>query len=106
MTQLNYVETLTAVVIGILSVARTARLLVWDEYPPTMWLRMKWDDMVGESAWGTLLHCQYCLGPYLAAGMAGWAYLSDLHWTWWVINGVWGFSYVSSIIVSYDQPDG
>lgn len=98
-------EIVAAVLIGVISVARTARLLVWDDYPPTIWLRMKWDDLTHESAWNKLLHCQFCLTPYLAAGLYGWWWLADGHWTWWVINGIWAGSYLAAILVAYDQPD-
>lgn len=102
---LSNFEIIAAVVIGVLSVARTARLLVWDDYPPTMWLRMKWDDKTHESAWNKLFHCQFCITPYLAAGLLAWFWFSDAHWTWWVANGVWAASYVAATYVAYDQPD-
>lgn len=94
-----------ACVIGVLSVARTARLLIWDDYPPTIWLRIKWDDATDGSAWNKLMHCQFCLSPYLAAGLLAWFWLSDGHWTWWVANGVWAGSYLAASYVAYDQPD-
>lgn len=43
--------------------------------------------------------------PYLAAGMLGWWFLADGHWTWWVINGWWGACYLAAIVVAYDQPE-
>ena len=106
-------ELIAAVIVGVLSVARTARLIGFDEYPPMEWLRSKWDGHWekrygvgnGDEGWGKLLHCPFCSAPYLAAGMVGWAWLSDLHWSWWLVNGVWGLSYVSSILVAYDQPE-
>jgi hypothetical protein len=98
-------EIVAAVIVGVLSVARTARLVVWDEYPPMVWLRMKWDEKWGEEGWGKLIHCQFCATPYMAIGMALWWWLADGHWTWWVINGVWGLSYLSAILVSYDTPE-
>ena len=30
--------------------------------------------------------------------------VSDLHWTWWLVNGWWALSYLAAILVSYDQP--
>ena len=98
-------EIVMALIVGILSVARTARLVIWDEYPPMVWLRIKWDTHIGEDGWGKLIHCQFCATPYMAVVMAGWWYLADGHWTWWAINGVWGFSYVSALVVSYDTPE-
>jgi hypothetical protein len=93
-----------AAFIIVLSVARTARLIVWDDFPPMMWLRPRLIAWFGEK-WGKLWTCQFCLTPYLTAGIILWAWLCDLHWTWWVINGVWGLSYVAAIIVAYDQPE-
>lgn len=100
-----------ACVVGVLSVARTARLLVWDAFPPTMWLRMKWDAKTERTTWNKLLHCQFCATPYMAAVMFAWAVWSGLgfhdFWgqVWWIANGVWGLSYVSAIVVAFDQDD-
>lgn len=94
-----------AVLIGILSVARTARLIIHDDFPPMMWLRGRIYALYDEdSKWLGLWECPYCLAPYLSAGLIAWAYFSDLHWTWWLINGWWAASYVAAIIYSYDQP--
>jgi len=94
-----------AIIVGTVSVARTARLLVWDAFPPVEWLRLKFFVAVGDSPWRKLGECGFCLAPYLAAGMITWALISDLHWTWWLINIWWGLvSYGAAILVSYDQP--
>lgn len=93
-----------ASLVGILSVARTARLLNWDDFPPVVWLRTRFVAYAGDT-WGKLALCSFCSTPYLAAGMALWAWWSDLNTVWWVVNGVWGGSYVAAIIVAYDQPE-
>lgn len=94
-----------AAVVGVLSVARTARLLIFDDFPPVAWLRLQLMSRVDEeSGWSKLATCPFCMTPYLMAGMFGWAYLSDLHWTWWVANGIWAGSYLAASYVSYDQP--
>lgn len=106
-------NTILLYAIGILSVARTARLLVWDEYPPMVWARDTWDAHV-TGGWNKLAHCAFCATPYLAVGMTVWALLA-LHdsqvgdwwssaWWWTVINGTWGGSYLAAIVVAYDQP--
>lgn len=108
---LDHFTLVAAVIVGILSVGRTARLLGFDEYPPMEWLRDKWDSKYGTEGWGKLIHCPFCSAPYLAAGMLLWftfsyAYGGDVAVIlWWVINGWWGLSYVSSILVAYDQPE-
>lgn len=96
---------ITAAIIGTVSVARTLRLVIYDDYPPMMWLRKKLLRYTPLD-WVKLWECQFCLAPYFAAVMLAWAYWSDLHWTWWLVNGWWAASYVSAIVVSFDQPDG
>jgi len=102
---LSHFTVLAAVLVGVLSVARTARLLTFDDFPPVLWARTRYLAAVGPSGkWAPLAKCPFCVAPYLAAGMLAWAYLSDLHWTWWVANGWWAGSYVAAIVVAYDEP--
>ena len=102
---MSHWDWVVAVLVGVVSVARTARLLIYDDFPPMVWLRVRFlarfDD---DNSWSKIAECQYCITPYLAAGMLGWAWLSDLNGWWWIINGVWAGSYVAAILVSYDQP--
>lgn len=98
-------EWLAACIIGIWSVARTARLIVYDDFPPMVWLRIRYLALFADdSPWRKLAECPFCLTPYLSAGMLAWAYFSELNTWWWVINGVWAASYFAATIVSYDQP--
>lgn len=101
----NLPEIVAAVVVGVLSVARTARLLTHDTLPPVEKLRSWLSARLAESDWEELIHCPFCVAPYLAAGMGVWWWLADGHWTWWVINGWWAASYVAAIVVAYDQPE-
>jgi len=95
---------LAAAIVAIVSVGRTVRLLIWDDFPPIAWARLKFFTRVGDSPWKKLGECGFCLAPYLSAGMVAWMWLSDLHWSWWLVNGWWALSYLSAILVSYDQP--
>lgn len=104
MTEHSTQTLILATIVGVVSVARTARLLNFDDFPPVVWLRAQALARLPEK-WSGIAECSFCLAPYLAAGMMAWAYLSDLHWTWWVINGWWAAAYVAAIIVAYDQPD-
>lgn len=104
MNDLTTFQWIAAAVIGVLSIARTARLFVWDEFPPMEWLRLRLLSRTPEK-WEKLWSCQFCLAPYLALGMGLWAWASDFHWTWWVINGWWAASYVAAMVVAYDQPE-
>lgn len=92
-----------AILIGVISVARTARLLIFDAFPPVFWVRAHVLAWLGTSKWAKLAECPFCLAPYLAAGNFAWAYYSDLHWSWWLLNGVWAGSYAAAILVAYDE---
>lgn len=95
-----------ALIVAVLSIARTARLLIHDDFPPMVWLRVRILARYKEdSKWAGLWECPYCLCPYLTVVMGVWMYYSDLHWTWWVANGWWAASYVAAIVYSYDQPE-
>src|SRR5262245_46120191 len=105
---MSHWEWVVATLVGVMSVARTARLLVYDDFPPMVWLRVRFRALFDEdnpSKWYDLIECQFCVAPYLAAGMGLWAWLSDLNTVWWVVNGWWAASYVAAIIVSYDSGD-
>ena len=98
-------EWVAATLVGIMSVARTARLLIYDDFPPMVWLRIRWFALFSDdNPWRKLAECQFCLTPYLSAGMLAWAWASDTNTWWWVINGVWAASYLAAMIVAYDQP--
>lgn len=94
-----------AAVIGTLSVARTARLLIFDDLPPVKWLRAQ---IIGryrdESDWVKLWSCQFCMAPWLAVGMGLWFWLGHDNPVWWIVNGWWAASYLAAIVVAYDEP--
>lgn len=100
-----------AVFVGVLSTGRLVRLLVNDAFPPSAWLRTKWDDRtsdrtgdeVKDGKWTVLVHCPWCASPYISAIILAWALLSHLHWTWWVFNGWLAASYAASWIVFHDE---
>lgn len=94
-----------ASIIAVLGTARVVRLVVFDDFPPIVWVRIKWADLTDGTPWTKLTECGYCNAPYFAAANLAWAYFSDLHWSWWLFNGWLALSYVAPIVVSYDQPD-
>lgn len=98
--------TFAAVAVGILSTARLTRLVTRDSFPPSVWLRIKWDDLTEEgrfSSWNTLIHCHWCLAPWMGAIVGLWGYFSDLHASWWMFNLWLAAVYVSSMIVDRDE---
>jgi hypothetical protein len=100
-----------AALVGVLSSGRLVRLLVSDDFPPSVWLRKKWDslteieddDVIKDGPWGKIVHCGWCASPYISAMILLWAVLSHLHWTWWAFNGWMAGSYVASWIVFHDE---
>lgn len=93
---------IAAFVIGALSAARLTRLVVWDSYPPSAWLRAKWDSITNDGPWSTLAHCGYCFGLWASGFVVLWGYLSDLHWSWWLFNGWMAVGYLAAIVMAYD----
>ena len=92
-----------AVLTGILSSARLTRLLTQDEFPPAVWLRIKWDVLTEDNGWNKLFHCHWCMGPWTTAVVGLWGWLSDLHVSWWVFNIWLAAAYVNSMIVERDE---
>ena len=96
-----------ASVVAVLSVARTARLLIFDDLPPMVWLRSQIVARLyrPESNWAKLWECPFCLCVWLFPPMTAWMWFSDLNTWWWLINATWGGSYLAATYVAYDQPE-
>lgn len=92
-----------AALCGVLSAARITRLMVADDFPPAVWLRIKVDDLTHEGPWSKVVHCGWCFGPYATALVLGTGVLSHLHWAWWLVNGWLAASYLASLIVYWDE---
>jgi len=99
----TYVYLGLALVVLVLSAGRLTRLMVADEYPPTVKLRMWWNAVTKDGPWAKLVHCPWCFGPWATLFVGLWGYLSDLHWTWWAFNGWLALSYVVSWAVFHDE---
>jgi len=94
-----------AFVVGTLSAGRITRLLTQDSFPPVVWFRIKWDDWTDESDWNKLFHCHWCLSFWVVVPIALWGWLSGLHESWWVINGIMAAAYVTPMIVERDEKE-
>ena len=88
----------------VLGSARIVRLIAFDSYPPSTWLRIQWDNRVtGE--WNSLIHCAYCLAPYIVLVNLAVGMLSNWFIGWVIINVWLAASYLASIVVAYDGDD-
>lgn len=84
MAHMTIVTYVLAFLVGTLTTARIARMVYHDSFPPMEWLRDVWDRKTATSKWNDLLHCPFCLTPYIGAVITAWALLSHFHWSWWV----------------------
>lgn len=94
-----------ASLVAILSAARLTRLIAQDSFPPSAWLRVKWDNLTDGKSWNPLLHCHWCLAPWCMAVVGLWGWLSELHAAWWVFNAWLAGSYLASMIVERDEKE-
>lgn len=87
--------------------ARITRLIVADTFPPSVKLRIWYEDHTS-GGWESLVSCPWCFGFWavtLNAGL-GWAAsaLNGPIWTIWVaLNGLLAASYAVSWIVFHDE---
>lgn len=97
-------------VVTVLSVARITRLVTWDSFPPSAWLRARWDTITHDGSWSILAHCGYCFAVWAAFGVVLWGYWCDWDgaWgtVWWIVNGSLAASYVGAIVMSFDGDEG
>jgi hypothetical protein len=93
-----------ALATAILGVGRLTRLITYDDYPPTIWLRARWIKLTKAGGWSKLATCFWCAAPWLLLPCIAWAWLTQLNWTWWLFFGWMGVSYLISMVVARDEP--
>lgn len=98
-------EWVAVALVSIGSAARITRLITWDKYPPSAWLRAKWRKITKDGDWSILLECPYCFSLYAALGVLLWGYLTDFHLWWWLFNGWLALAYLAAIMVRFDGDD-
>lgn len=94
-----------AFIVGSISAGRITRLLTQDTFPPAVWFRIKWDEWTEDSGWNTLFHCHWCLSFWAVLPIGLWAWLSNLHPSWWIFNAIMAASYVAPMIVERDEKE-
>jgi hypothetical protein len=99
-----------AALVGVVGVARLTRLLTSDAYPPSVWVRTTWANLVRHGQWEPLVTCPFCASPYIAAASLAWVLTAgvrpDGFWSqaWWIFWGWLATSYVAAMIVVRDEP--
>lgn len=102
---------LVAAVVAVLGVGRWARLVVYDTFPPAEWLRQRWVKVtLKREGWRPLFFCWWCFTPWLMLVCIGWFLLTFavpwIAWAWWLFWGWGALSYLSSMVISRDEPAG
>jgi hypothetical protein len=108
MIELPLYTVILAAIVAVLGVGRLTRVIVHDAFPPSAWLRAKWDDLTGENDWNKLFHCWWCMSFWVTALCFGHFLLGFLAvwiaWTWWLFWGGLAVSYLAAIVISRDEP--
>lgn len=104
----NFWVALLAIVVGVLGVGRLTRVIVFDDFPPSVWWRMKWSAWTKDGPWSKLFLCWWCLSFWVSLVCIGWFLLIDVspffQWTWWIFWGALALSYVATMVIVRDEP--
>jgi len=107
--ELQWWQVLLAVVVAVIGAARLTRLITHDAFPPVVWFRMWWEDHTPES-WHLLVHCPWCMGPWMFLVAIGTFFLTFLApwlaYTWWIFYVWMAGSYLVSQYVHFDEGTG
>jgi hypothetical protein len=94
---------LAAIAVAVAGVGRLSRVLTYDDFPPSVWVRMQWAKLTKDGPWSKLASCQWCATPWIMLICLSWGVFSELHWSWWAFWGWLGISYLSSILIGRDE---
>lgn len=104
----------------VVSASRLTRLMTWDKFPPTLWIRDTYADLTDGTGWSLLAFCGYCASFWITAALVLWADLAGVldgrtAWgtsgdiaqpVWWMVNGTLAASYLAAILMVHDGDDG
>lgn len=99
---------LLAGAVAIVGSARVVRLLTYDDFPPTEWMRQRWANLTKGNKWGKIMFCLWCASPYVMAGAIIW-FIVGVLWVpwltiaWWIAFSWAALSYLASIFVYWDE---
>lgn len=101
----TYVVAILTLLFG---VGRLARVITYDDFPPSAAVRAAWDTITNDGPWSKLAHCFWCLTPWITLVAMGWwalgVAIEPFAWLWWIFWGWLALSYVASMIVARDEP--
>ncbi len=93
---------------AILGVGRLTRALVYDDFPPSVWVRIQWGRITKDGPWSKLVNCWWCASFWIALICVGWwigaQHVEWVAWAWWVFWGALAVSYVATMVIVRDTP--
>lgn len=100
--------TILTILVWIIGTARLTRVLVYDDFPPSIWIRDKWSALTRDGQWSKLVKCWWCASFWIALISLGW-YIAGTHvlwisWAWWVFWGALAGSYLATMLIVRDTP--
>lgn len=102
---MTHLDWLFVAIVTITSSARITRLVAVDSFPPIVRFRMGWDRLTNDGEWSILFHCLYCFSFWATALVIGTGIWSDFHPAWWIVNSIFGASYLAAYVVRFDGDD-
>jgi len=103
--QSDLVTLVLYIVVGVIASARITRLIVADDYPLVVRIRIWWDNHI-TGMWNKLLHCPWCFAPWTVLVVGFLAWLCDyygLQTVWFVVFGWFAASYAAAWVVYHDE---
>lgn len=95
-------------IVAILGVARLTRVIVYDDFPPSVWWRITWAKITHDGPWNKLFNCWWCLSSWIALVCIVWFLLIDLHpvflYSWWIVWGMLALGYAAAMVIVRDEP--
>jgi hypothetical protein len=104
---------LLAIPVAMFGVGRLSRVVVYDDFPASIKLRIWWGRITSrengeDGPWTKLLNCFWCFTPWLTLVAMIWFALGTqfdwVAWTWWLFWGWLGLSYLTSMLIARDEP--
>jgi len=93
-------------VVTVIASARLTRLVTYDVFPPTRWIREVWGEVMDRSAvtrgYAVLTYCQWCFSFWATLPLVLWGYYTDFQPAWWLVNGSLAGSYLAAIFMTND----
>jgi hypothetical protein len=94
---------IVAMIVGTIAVGRATRLFVDDDMPLFKGFR-EWFVLKVPTPWNELIVCYFCTSVWVSTANVAWAFISDLHWTWWALNLMLAGAYAAAMINVRDIP--